>query len=46
MIREVAPGTGIFQNLTMVGNPVLQGDYLAIPFDGSFFVEGQDFTLE
>jgi hypothetical protein len=30
----------------MVGDPILKGDYLAIPFDGSFFVEGQNFNLE
>ena len=46
MIREVGEkGSGIFQNLTMVGDPVLEENYLAVPYDGSFFVEGQNFSL-
>lgn len=46
VVREIGQGTGIFQNFTMVGDPILKEDYLAIPFDGTFFVEGHNFTFK
>jgi len=32
--------TGIYLNYTLLGDPIFKKDYLAIPFDGTFFIPG------
>jgi hypothetical protein len=38
--REVGENTGILLNCTLAGDPILEGDYMAVPFDGTFAIDG------
>ena len=39
-LKEIGEGTGILLNCSLIGDPILHQDYMAIPFDGTFLVNG------
>ena len=39
--REIGENTGILLNCTLAGDPILEGDYMALPFDGTFAIDGE-----
>ena len=39
-LKEIGEGTGILLNCSLIGDPILHQDYMALPFDGTFIVNG------
>lgn len=41
-MQSIGADTGIILNTTLTGDPVLEGDYMSVPFDGTFIIENRE----